>query len=103
MKVTDYSGNKQYLQDRSSEYPYKDAISVLDEENLNAIADDMGIEYINMSKQSNIDDKLREIKDSSKKELNGDKKNDYTDIYYIFVIPLVILLIWEFINYKRKL
>ena len=95
MKVTDYSGNKQYLQDRSSEYPYKDAISVLDEENLNAIADDMGIEYINMSKQSNIDDKLREI--------NGDKKNDYTDIYYIFVIPLVILLIWEFINYKRKL
>lgn len=55
-----------------------------------------------MDRQSNIDDKLEELK-TSKFISSDEKSNSYTDIYYIFVIPLLLLLIFEFINYKRKL
>lgn len=90
-----------YLED-TSDYPYTTAISKIDEKNLKQIADDIGIDYIHMDRQSNIDKKLEDLK--SDKFISSDEKtNSYVDIYYIFVIPLLLLFIFEFINYKRKL
>lgn len=106
MKVKySYKDNEEYLEDKSgSGYPYPKAISKIDEKNLKQVASDMGVEYINMSKQSNIDKKLKEIK----KELQSgvaeeDKKAGFEDVYYIFVVPLILLIAYEFINYKKKL
>lgn len=90
-----------YLQDKS-DYPYVDAISKIDEESLEQIAEDMGIEYINMSKQSNIKSKLEEIKKGVVNSVTNENKSSYTDTYYFFAIPLAILLMYEFIVYKRS-
>lgn len=92
-----------YLQD-TSEWPYKEAISVIDEKNLKQIASDLGIDYINMNKQSNIDSKLNAITNNNFKNAETESKGtSYLDIYYIFSGVLCILLVIEFISYKRRI
>lgn len=105
MKVTDtIDETETYLEDRSSDdYPYPKAVSKIDEKNLRKLADDMGIDYINMSKQSNIESKIKQIKRDSNNTLDDTQKMLYNDIYFIFVIPLVLLLAYEFIYYKKSL
>lgn len=103
MKVT-YYGEKKYLEDNTSEkYPYPDALSKIDEDNLQKIAEDMGIDYINMDKQSNIKNKITEIRQGAMNNMDDTQKMLYNDIYFIFVIPLIILLGYELIYYKKKL
>ncbi|MGN0394954.1 MAG: VWA domain-containing protein, partial [Coprococcus sp.] len=76
--------------------------SKIDEDNLKKIAGDMDIKYINMNKQSNINQVLKDVKSAAKTEI-GDKLLDgYADIYYIFVIPLLLLLLYEFVEYRRR-
>ena len=81
---------------------YEDAISKIDEGNLKKIASDLEIDYVNMNKQSNIDKVLKPIKKAQVRESTVSKKNNGKDIYYYFVIPLVILLLWEFIDFRRR-
>ena len=57
-----------------------------------------------MDKQSNIDNKLKEI--TKLEETNMDDEQiikAYQDIYYIFAIPLGILLIIDYILKRKKL
>ena len=80
------------------------AISKIDENNLKQIASDIGIDYIQMSKTSNIDYKINDIKEQiSNSQTNEEKMSTYQDIYYYFAIPLVILLIVDFIIRKRRM
>ena len=59
MKITDsLTKTENYIQDRTS-YPYKDAISKIDENNLKKISEDIGIDYINMQNSSNIKEKKK--------------------------------------------
>lgn len=103
MKVKNtYSDKEEYLQDQTS-YPYTNAVSKIDEKNLKKIASDIGIDYISMNKQSQIDDKLDSIKQKWIKSSDIEETNTYTDIYYIFVIPACILLVYDFIIYRRRL
>ena len=102
MFVEDYfTGEKQYVQDETS-YPYEDAISKIDEKNLKNIAHDLKISYINMNNNSDISDKIKEIRDIIIYDINEVKSISYEDIYYIFVIPLFGLLFYEFINFKKE-
>lgn len=102
VKKSLYEDEEIYLQDKTN-YPYVDAVSYIDEGNLKSIANDIGVDYINMSKQSNIDSKLKEIKNGVIKKVNKLDKSSYKDTYYFFVIPLIIILIYEFIIFKRRL
>lgn len=104
MKVKDgYEGPEKYIEDKTStQYPYPKAVSKIDEENLKKISTDIGIDYIHMEKQSNINNKIKEIQKLIE-NTEGETKKAYSDIYYIFVIPLIPMLIYEFINYKRRL
>ena len=107
--------NSTYLDDPSSEYYYiyyydentyqqVTALSKLDEKNLKQIASDLKIDYIQMSKTSNIDYKLNNIKQQSyNSQTNEEKMTSYQDIYYYFAIPLVILLIVDFVLKKRRM
>ena len=106
--------NKTYKEQPDSPYYYKYyyddkyqkqvALSKIDENNLNQLAGDMGIEYIHMDKQSNIDRKLNSIKEKVQSSQNGtDKTYKYDDIYYYFAIILGILLILNFVNQKRRI
>ena len=80
------------------------AISKIDEKNLKQIATDIGIDYIQMSKTDNINYKINDIKKQMNEALsNEDKITSYKDIYYLFAIPLGILLMTKFIVIKRKI
>ena len=87
-----------------STYQKVTAISKIDENNLKKIASDLKIDYIQMSEKSNIDGKLKQIKNiESSSQGQEEKINTYQDIYYYFAIPLVILLILDFIFKTRKI
>ena len=80
------------------------AISKIDEKNLKQIASDLGVDYIQMSRTSNIDYKLNDIKQQiSDSQTAEEKINSYQDIYYYFAIPLAILLIIDFVLKKRRI
>ena len=105
MYVYDYfSDDLEVVQDES-DFPSKDAISKIDEKNLKAIAKDLGISYRNMNKNDTdvvIDDIIKDIKENTASSLDNKSLSGYKDIYYIFVIPLLLLLIYEFLNLKFR-
>ncbi len=80
------------------------AISKIDENNLKQLSSDLKIDYIQMSKTSNIDNKIKSIKKQIENSgVSEDTESFYQDIYYYFAIPLVILLLADFILQKRRL
>lgn len=106
--------NSTYADDPNSDYYYKyyydnnynkvTAISKLDEKNLKQISADLGIDYIQMSKQNNINNKLKSIKEQiTNSQSTEDKIKSYQDIYFYFAIPLVVLLIINFVIQKRRI
>lgn len=105
MKVIDsYTNREKYMYDETSSlYPYPKAVSKIDQGNLKKIANDIGVQYIYMSNQSNLKENLKDIKESFEKGIGTSSISSYIDIYYIFTIPLILLLVYEFIDYKRKL
>ncbi len=105
MKAKDiFTEEEEYLEDNTvMTYPYPKAISKIDEGNLKQIADDMGIKYIHMTKQSDVKSKVEQIRNDAIENLGDSNKKFYNDIYFIFVIPLLGMLIYEMISYKKKL
>ena len=95
-----YDETKTLMDER--EYPYQPAISCIDEDNLKKIAKDLGVSYVHMDRTSRIDSTLNMIKDSVQEESEEMTKEGYADIYYYFVIPLAILVAYEFISVKRR-
>ena len=100
MKANPDSEYEYYINDPDT---FDDALSKIDEKNLNQIADDLEIDYIHMDRQSNVDKVLKPIKKLAVKESVVSKKSNGIDIYYYFVIPLLGLLIWEFIEFRRRI
>jgi Ca-activated chloride channel family protein len=75
----------------------KDGISKIDEDNLNQIAEDLGLQYMNMnSGNDSIKGAIEVIKESSKTIIeNGQGAEIQRDIYFYFAVPLAILLFVE--------
>ena len=93
-----------YLYYYDDNYQMQTAISKLNEKNLKQIASDIGIDYIQMSKTSNIDYKISNIKEQiSSSQTAEEKVSSYKDTYYYFGIPLIVLVIIKFIIEKRRL
>lgn len=101
MYVTNYLDEIEVLQD-TSDWPYVDAISKLDENNLRTIAADLGVDYYHMTDSRVLDPLLKNIRDNASQETETEISKGYTDIYYFFVIPLALLLIYEMIYFKKK-
>ena len=81
-----YTDEVQVIQDET-DYPYIDAISKIDENNLEKIASDMHISYVNMSKQKNVDDVIKSIQKNAVTSIeDGNKTDGYQDIYFWFII-----------------
>lgn len=106
MKTISFAGDEnepEYLYIYDSNYNKVKAVSRIDENNLKSIASDMGVDYIHMTRQSAIDEKLSQIKkDVEELEYGKSEKKGYKDIYYFFVIPLAALLVFDFVYYRRK-
>lgn len=106
MYVDSYiSGEKELLEDNSS-YPTKPAVSCIDEKNLKSIASDLGVDYINMNDAdgekhiSSLVEKIRSGAVTGSGE--GSTAKGYIDIYYIFALVFAGLMVWEFIDIKKK-
>ena len=108
MKVVDFYGDEEkpsYLYYYDEDYNRKKAISCIDEKNLKQIAADFGIDYIHMTKQSEIDAKIDELLESTKNFATDDETEETTgnkDIYYFFVIPLLVLMIIDYVYYRKR-
>ena len=79
-----------------------DAISVLNEENLRALAVDMGIDYIHMTETSNVDTVLDML--SVIGTVRPEKTNftAYRDLYPYLTFPFCALLAFELLFLTRK-
>ena len=98
MKEKDYYTEEEvYIKDEN----YNNAISKIDENNLNKIAKEMGIDYIKMNNKNDIDNKLNKIKRITKETLENNDKSTYNDIYFIFIIPLLIDLFLIYREYDK--
>lgn len=95
MRYADSDGNLRYIMDYST-HNYQEAISKIDEKNLKQIAKDLEINYIHQTDTSLINKKIKEIKKITKTKNNSNDKSDYDDIYYLFVIPLLCILVYDF-------
>lgn len=108
MKPIDYMEDEKdatYLYYDDADYNQKLAISKIDEGNLKSIASDLGVDYIHMEKQSDVHSKIKELqKKSSDLDMTEDmeSKEGYADIYYWFVIPLLLLFVWDYVSTKKK-
>lgn len=94
---TKYSDEQEYIKYNNSK-----ALSKIDESNLKSIAKDLGVSYIHMSNQNNITKKLSEIQRRAEIGLSTSNISTYDDIYYLFAIPLLVLLILELNKYRRN-
>ena len=108
MQVRNFDGDtgaRFYMQTRGKDGFLEDAISKIDEKNLNSIADDLDITYYHVVDDTVIrdvvDDINADLEDYSESEMSGTE--GYSETYYYFAIPLVILLVYDLIYYKRRL
>ncbi len=102
MKQTTLSDSgENYIIDYSSEH-FDRAVSRIDEGNLQSIARDLGVDYINMGKQNNLDGKLAAIQNAASSGTEVSDESNYDDTYYLAVIPLLGLLLWEMVQMGRK-
>ncbi|MBR6403302.1 MAG: VWA domain-containing protein [Eubacterium sp.] len=93
------AGTFYYIQDSET---YKDAVSVIDEGNLKRLADDLQIDYIHMGSTANVKYLVESIKDGSSLTMEKSDSVSYEDTYFLYVIPLVILLGIEMALFIRR-
>lgn len=108
MKVLSYEGDygeRFYMKTRGADGYTDYALSKIDEDNLQSIADDLGVEYYHIESPtdmrdivSNLMDELDEYATSGESGTEG-----YSETYYWFAIPLAALLVYDLIYYKRRL
>ncbi len=83
----------EYIQDRSSS-PYKDAISVIDEDNLRTIAEELGISYAHRTSPGAIPG-LDAIEDTADEALTQQEARTVIPLYWAFALAAFVLLLWE--------
>ena len=83
-------------------YPYEPAVSKIDEKNLKSLSLDLGIEYVHMDDPEDLDGTIENIMKLLDAETEETTEYGYADIYYWFVIPLAVLVAYEFISVKRR-
>ena len=100
IKYVNYYKEEVYLEDKT-DYPYKKAVSKMDENNLKQMASDLNINYVHMTKSSDID---KVIKNLNKSKNNNDKEKEtaYKDIYYYYSPVLIILFLIELYLDRRN-
>jgi Ca-activated chloride channel family protein len=98
-----YTFETEYLYYYDVKLHQKIELSVIDEDNLKQIANDINIDYIHVEKQKDLNKKIKSIKSGIKSSLASSDKSTYDDIYYFFVVILIGLLIFELNKYRRSI
>ncbi len=76
------------------------AISKIDEKNLQKIANDMNVDYLHIENKKDMEQKVKDIKKLTTSNFENTSKSSYEDTYFYLIIPLLLLLLYHFIEYK---
>ena len=87
--------SRKYVQDKETN---KDALSVMNEENLQKIAKDLQVEYLNVRDASEVIYMMDAIKSGSSIRMEEAEMITYEDITFYLGAVLAALLIWELIG-----
>ena len=94
MKSSDgYS--ERYVSDPDTQ---SDAVSKIDEKNLQQIADDLQLDYLNVKDASDVSYLIETIKNGSSIRMEEAELVHYEDIYYYLAMGLVVFLAWETVS-----
>ena len=77
------------------------AISKLNEQALLYLKDQIGIDYYHMTSFNILNKKLKEIKKNLEAE-NNEKIVQDKELYYYFAIPMLMLLLYDLVCYRRN-
>ena len=102
MEIKDFLDGETKIIEDQREYPYKPAVSKMDEGNLKKIAKDIGIDYVHMDTSTDIDSVLNTIKRNAKTKTQDKKEQGHKDIYYVFAVPFLLLLMFEFYDMRKR-
>ena len=91
-----------YIHDPNN-YSNEPAKSYIDEKNLQQIADNLGLKYINMNDSTQIDSIISKIKTLENSGIEHSVVDSYGDLYYILVIPPIVLLFILLNRYKEMI
>lgn len=80
----------------------QDALSIIDENNLQQVAKDFDIDYIHMKDTSNVKYLVESIKSGSSLTVEKGDSVSYEDTYYWYAIPLIIMLLVELVLFIRR-
>ncbi len=106
MKVYEYAlpnEELKYLQDKTAKWPYPDAISKMDENNLKKIARDIGGEYFHMTDDSSTSKVINSISNMVTYTDTNESVEVYSDTYYYFAIVLFVVLTVVLLDIKNRL
>ncbi len=104
IKITDSIVKKNLVNNEGYLINSKDGsvvLSRINENNLNILASNLGIDYYHMTDFSVLADKINKIKDEANENDEGKEKLD-KDIYYYFSGALLILLLIELFYCRRN-
>ena len=85
-----------------SNYPNNQAVTKLDEENLQDLAIDLHVPYLYMNGDNVLEPVIDSLRESFAADPEPEYRQGYEDCYFIFVAPLVLLVSYEFISLKRR-
>ena len=80
----------------------QDAVSKYDEANLKKLSEELNIDYIHMEKPENVSYLIDAIKSGSTKHIENSDNISYEDQYFIYVYPLIALLVLELVLIIRR-
>ena len=98
-----WDGNNEQIIKENGIFPQKNAISKIDENNLKQIAEDLNISYWNMTEEKQLDKEIMLMKDDLEEKVVQTTAREYTNLSFIFVIPLLILLVIQIVDIKRRI
>lgn len=81
---------------------YKNAISKMNEGNLKNIANDLDVTYKNANNGINVKDLVKDIKAGAMSKGTEDEAVGYRDVGTFLVIPIILILLYEFIRFRKE-
>jgi Ca-activated chloride channel homolog len=93
--LSEFASTPTYIKDyRTKSFPVPDAISKIDEGNLQTIASQLGVQYAHRTQPDNAHSLIANV-GLNRVRAHSRNVQDYHDIYWLFAFPLVGLTLWE--------
>lgn len=106
IRITSGDNQTEVLSYYNEKFDYVPAISKIDEDNLEEIADGLGVDYYHITKDRDIEDVIDSITSSIESgEISAvtEQEQSYYELYWIFAAAIAVLLFVDFVYYRVKM